>query len=78
MTGNFDRLKQKLEKQMHDVAYVFLMDAASKHSKVRNEVYKDLEGMNYLDDERFTPDLANLLFKFRTRMFNVKNNFRNQ
>ena len=32
----------------------------------------------YLDDKRFTPDLANLLFKFRTRMFNVRNNFRNQ
>ena len=71
-------LKQKLEKQLHDAAYVFLMDAASKHSKVHSEIYKDLEGMKYLDDERFTPDLANLLFKFRTRMFNVKNNFRNQ
>ena len=71
-------LKQKLEKEMHDAAYAFLMDAASKHSKVHNEAYKDLKVMKYLDDKRFTPDLANLLFKFRTRVFNVRNNFRNQ
>ena len=33
--------------------------------------------MGYFSDSRFSPDLANLLFKFRTRMFNVRNNFRN-
>ena len=54
------------------------MDAASKHSKVNNEAYENLEGMVYFEDTRFTPDLSNLLFKFRTRMFNVRNNFRNQ
>ena len=33
--------------------------------------------MPYINDDRFTPDLVNLLFEFRTRMYNVKNNFRN-
>ena len=28
-------------------------------------------------DNRFTPDLVTLLFKFRTRTYLVKNNFRN-
>ena len=73
-----EALKLKLKKQLNDVAYSSLMEAASKHSKVRNEIYKNLEGAKYFDDERFTPDLSNLLFKFRTRMFNVRNNFRNQ
>ena len=31
-----------------------------------------------MHDARFTPDLVNLLFKFRTRMFHVRNNFRNK
>ena len=71
-------LKDLLKKKTHDAAYTFLMDAASKHSKVNNEAYENLEGMVYFEDTRFTPDLSNLLFKFRTRMFNVRNNFRNQ
>ena len=72
-----ETLKQKVKKQINNAAYAFLMNAANKHSKVRSEIYKDLDGMAYFDDARFTPDLSNLLFKFRTRMFNVRNNFRN-
>ena len=78
MDNSEEALKELLKNQTHDAAYMFLMDAASKHSKVNNEAYENLEGMVYFEDTRFTPDLSNLLFKFRTRMFNVRNNFRNQ
>ena len=37
----------------------------------------NLKGEKYLCDPRFTTELANLLFKFRTRTYLVKNNFRN-
>ena len=73
-----DVLKVKIKKQIHDAAFTFLLEAAKKHSKVRDEIYMNLQGMIYFDDKRFTADLSNLLFKFRTRMFNVRNNFRNQ
>ena len=33
--------------------------------------------MAYMNHPQLTPDLVNLIFKFRTRMYNVKNNFRN-
>ena len=35
-----------------------------------------MKGSEYFFDKRFTPDLANLVFKFRTRMYEFKNNFR--
>ena len=40
-------------------------------------IYKNLEGMKYFNDPKFSPELSNLLFKLRTRMFNVRSNFRN-
>ena len=46
-------------------------------SKLRKSIYKDLNGSKYFSDHRFSPELANLVFKFRTRMYNVRNNFRN-
>ena len=70
-------MKHEVNRKIHHLAYDYLMDTASKHTKVRCELYKNLHGMIYFDDERFTPDLSNLLFKLRTRMFNVRNNFRN-
>ena len=78
MDNSKEALKDKVKKQIRYAAYDFLMDTAHKHTKVRSEMYEDLDGMVYLEDERFTPDLSNLLFKLRTRMFNVRNNFRNQ
>ena len=44
--------------------------------KTRNNLYKNIKGCEYFFDKRFTPDLANLVFKFRTRMYEFKNNFR--
>ena len=36
-----------------------------------------MKGMDYFHDSSLTPDVTNLIFKFRTRMFHVRNNFRN-
>ena len=37
-----------------------------------------MNGSEYLFDPRFSPDLSKLVFSFRTRTYNVRNNFRNQ
>ena len=47
------------------------------HSKVQQGIYKNLNGMQYFQDNRFSTDQIKLLFKLRTRMFDVRNNFRN-
>ena len=73
-----EKLRTKLKEKIKEAALAHLLDAARSHSKVRDEIYTDMEGMKYMNDPRFTPEIVNLLFKFRTRMFNVRNNFRNK
>ena len=70
-------LKEKIKKAVAKVALQHLLTLGRTHSKVRTNLYSDMDGMKYMRDPRFTPDIVNLLFKFRTRMFNVRNNFRN-
>ena len=53
------------------------MSKAQAHSKVPDQIYSNCDGMAHYLDPRFTADLANLLFRFRTRTYMVKNNFRN-
>ena len=72
-----ETLKLQLVEKVNEAAFQFLMSKAENHSKVNKELYTSCEGSSYFSDSRFTPDLANLLFKFRTRGFLVKNNFRN-
>ena len=77
MNSSKEILKVKLKKEAKESAFQYLKELGRNHSKVRDTAYIDLNGMSYFSNNRFTPDLANLLFKFRTRMFNVRNNFRN-
>ena len=71
------QLKNLLMKNMEQKAFEYLMDKAEKHSKVRSSCYTSCAGTAQYKDARFTPDLVELLFKFRTRTYLVKNNFRN-
>ena len=70
-------LKHRLEQAITKHALDYLVGIANSHSKVRGNLYSNLDGMAYFNDPRFTPDLSNMLFKFRCRMYNVRNNFRN-
>ena len=77
LTRNESELKTELTSRIQKAAYEYLMEKARNHSKTRNELYKDLGGSSYLSDHRFRPDLAKIVFCFRTRTYRVKNNFRN-
>jgi len=77
LTVSKGTLKDLLKKKASISAFQYLIDMAKTHSKVNERAYSNLNGMDYMNDPRFTPDLVNMLFKFRTRMFNVRNNFRN-
>ena len=78
LTCSKEKLKDLVMKSIHKHALSYLKNLANQHSKVRTETYNNLGGICYFYDPRFTPDLANMLFKFRTRMYNVRNNFRNK
>ena len=71
-------LKKQIDQAIGKIAFEDLLKKAKSHSKVREDLYSDLKGMEYMKDPRFTTEDVNTLFRFRTRMFNVKNNFRNQ
>ena len=71
-------LKKQIDQAIGKIAFEDLLEKAKSHSKVREDLYSDLKGMEYMKDPRFTTEDVNTLFRFRTRMFNVKNNFRNQ
>ena len=69
LTESTGKLEERLKKNMQEAAYKFLIEKARSHSKVRHECYKSCEGAAHYFDEQFTPEKANLLFRFRTRTF---------
>ena len=73
-----ENLKIFLSTQVRSAAYKFLMEKAGGHSKVREDLYKDLACSNYFHSSKITPDLAKIIFQFRMRMYDVRNNFRNK
>ena len=77
LSESITKMKENLDKKTKKKAFQYLIGKATNHSKVNENLYTDCEGLSHYDDTRFTPDLINVLFKFRTRMFLVKNNFRN-
>jgi hypothetical protein len=71
------KLKDILEKKIKEKAFCYLIEKAQAHSKVNETIYSDLEGSKHYNDPKFSPDIVSVLFRFRTRMYLVKNNFRN-
>ena len=72
-----ETLRKHLSKIVEQYAFQELMRKATTHSKVHHEIYRNIDGAPHYNNPLFTPDLVNLLFKFRTRTYMVKNNFRN-
>ena len=77
ITMGKETLKELIKKRISVVAFDHLHKMAESHSKVQQGIYKNLNGMQYFQDNRFSTDQIKLLFKLRTRMFDVRNNFRN-
>ena len=69
--------KDLVDEKICHIAFEYLHTLATSHSKVKEELYEDINGVQYLSDPRFTAEQIQMLFKFRTRMFDVRSNFRN-
>ena len=71
------KYKKILKSKIRANAFNELNKVKESHSKVKNIKYKSLKIQNYLVDEHFTQKEKHLLFKLRTKMINVKSNFKN-
>ena len=70
--------KKKLKEKISALALKDLNKIKESHSKVKDLQYKKLEIQNYMKQRSFKTQEIHLLFKLRTRMLQVKNNFKNQ
>ena len=70
--------KTIIENKIKIAAYAYLIELANNHPKTVSHLYNNVDGMQYMKDCRFTTDQVNILFRFRTRMADVRNNFRNK
>ena len=77
MANSKAKVKADVGVSIEEKAYQYLIGLANTHSKTQEMLYQSCNGSEYFRDPKFTPELANLLFKFRTRTYMVKNNFRN-
>ena len=72
------KFKAILRKKVNEAAFDYLNKLKIKHSKVNQIHYSSLKKQSYINDSNFSINDIKLLFKLRTRMLNVKANFRNQ
>ena len=74
--------KKIVDKKVNSFAFNYLKEKAEKHSKSQN-ILKELEGQtilkrkSYLKDNVLHKTDAQLLFSLRSKMMDVKSNFRN-
>ena len=70
------KFKKFLKCKIKETAMKYLNKIKNSHSKVENINYENLQVQPYLVDTKFTTNEKQLLFRLRTRMTNVKLNFR--
>ena len=73
------KFKKIVKSKIINAAFADLNQTKDRHSKLDNIIYNnDLELQSYFKSSSVVPDDIRDLFKFRTRMSNVKNNFKSK
>ena len=72
------QFKKIVKKKINEAAFHYLSNIQSTHSKVKDISYSKLEIQTYFLESKFSTKEKQLLFKLRTRMTNVKANFKSQ
>ena len=70
--------KKKVKEAYKKYTFNELMEIRSRHSKSKLVEYSKLETSKYLLSNIFTVAQSKLLFKLRSRMLDVKMNFKNK
>ena len=69
--------KRLVKMKTKDYTLEYLLNLKQKHSKMSNLQYEELRLQSYLMDENITVKEAKNIFKYRTRVANFKDNFKN-
>ena len=72
------KLKKELRKIVSIKSFQYLENIKQNQSKLQNVIYKKLEIQKYLVSSKFTDTEKSLLLKLRTRMVEVRENFKNK
>ena len=67
-----------MKKKINEAAFHYLSKIKDTHSKVKDIFYGKLEIQVFLLETKFSTKEKQLLFRLRTRMTDVKNNFKSQ
>ena len=84
MSMNFEEIKTTKKLKFKKMLKIKIEEAAfselinSKGKKLKNVTYNKFKLQPYLKNIKISPDLAKTIFKFRTRMSNVKINFKSK
>ena len=70
------QFKELVKERCHETAFQHLLALKESHSKLSGITYDDLKMQPYLQDGTFHSGDARVLFRFRTRMIRVGNNYR--
>ena len=65
-----------VKEKVAEYTFKVLLEQKAGHSKMGNLEYDDFEAQPYLKDEDITTEMAHNIFKFRTKMLNIKENFK--
>ena len=71
-----ENFAEMVKKACRKAAFIELMSMKEKHSKLSNLSYTELKMQSYLKNKKIHPGKAKSLFKYRTRMAFVKNNYK--
>ena len=72
------KFKKIVKTKMKELAKKYLLKLKNKHSKMEKIEFNKIGCKTYLNHSRISPSEAKLLFKLRTRMYPVKENFKNK
>ena len=72
------KFKSIVEEKIGKAALKYLQELKKKHSKSRNIPSDKIEVKQYFSDRRFSKEEVQLLFTLRTKLLDVKQNFKSQ
>ena len=70
--------KRIIKTKVKEAALSFLMQKKKGHSKLNNLIYTTLKMQPYFKSKRLNANQVKQLFRFRTRMSNIKANFKSK
>ena len=63
-----ESMKTIITCRIKTICFEYLISKAKAHSKVKSDIYSDINGCKYFHDKRFQPELSQLVFKTKLNL----------